>query len=48
MDLSIDNIYELLLHYHPLIYKTDLKWLEDGKKYANQNIEKYSTAEVSK
>ena len=31
MDLSIDNVYEILLHYHPLIYKNDLEWLEKGR-----------------
>jgi hypothetical protein len=44
MDLSIDNVYELLTHYHPLIYKTDIDWLENGKKYANEQIEKYENS----
>ena len=44
MDLSIDNVYEILLHYHPLIYKNDLEWLEKGKIYANNNIEKYNNS----
>ena len=39
MDLSIDNVYEILLHYHPLIYKADIEWLEKGRTYANQQIE---------
>lgn len=44
MDLSIDNVYEILLHYHPLIYKNDLEWLEKGRIYANNNIEKYNNS----
>jgi hypothetical protein len=41
MDLNIDNLYELISTYHPLIYKQDIDWLEQGRVYANQQIDEY-------
>jgi len=42
MDLNIDNLYEILHHNHPMIYQSDIDWLEKGKIYCNQQIEEYN------
>ena len=39
MDLNIDNLYQILHQNHPMIYKQDIEWLENGRIYANKKIE---------
>ena len=42
MDLSIDNLYKILQHNHPMIYKQDIDWLEKGREYANKKVDEFN------